>query len=191
MFVNAENRMNAEERRDEVLQAAAVAFAHGGYEGTSTQDVATRAGISQPYIFRLFGTKKELFIAVVEDCNRRTAETFERAAQGLDGLEALYAMGVAYQELIRDPVVLQVQMHSYTAAAADPDVRRVAQRGMRRVWETAAAASGADVDDLRQWLAYGMLCNVVAALELDKLPEPWARGLTGAAHLASPATSPE
>jgi len=169
--------MSADERRDEVLRAAAVAFAHGGYEGTTTQDVAKRAGISQPYIFRLFGSKKELFIAVVQDCFRRTVRTFEKAAEGLSGQDALVAMGAAYQQLIQDHVTLLVQMHSHTAAAADPDIRRVAQRGMRTVWETAASASGADGDDLRQWLAYGMLCNMTAALSLDELDEPWARQL--------------
>src|ERR1039458_9203640 len=100
--------MSAEERRDEVLRAAAVAFAHGGYEGTTTQDVAKRAGISQPYIFRLFGSKKELFIAVVQDCYRRTARTFQKAAEGLSGPDALMAMGVAYQKLIQDHVTLLV-----------------------------------------------------------------------------------
>ena len=169
--------MTAEERRDEVLRAAALAFAHGGYEGTSTQDIAMRAGISQPYIFRLFGSKKELFIAVVQECFRRTVRTFEKAAEGLSGEAALAAMGHAYQQLIRDHVTLLVQLHSHTAAAADPDIRLVAQRGMRTVWETAAAISGAEGDELRRWLAYGMLCNVTAALGLDQLDEPWARQL--------------
>jgi AcrR family transcriptional regulator len=169
--------MSAEERRDEVLRAAAVAFAHGGYEGTTTQDVAKRAGISQPYIFRLFGSKKELFIAVVQDCYRRTARTFQKAAEGLSGPDALMAMGVAYQKLIQDHVTLLVQLHSQTAAAGDPDIRHIAQRGMRMVWETAATASGAEGDALREWLAYGMLCNMTAALRLDELDEPWARQL--------------
>ena len=70
--------MSAEERREEVLRAAAVAFADGGYQGTTTQDVADRAGISQPYIFRLFSSKKELFLAVVEDCFKRTDRTFAK-----------------------------------------------------------------------------------------------------------------
>ncbi len=168
------HRMSAEERREEVLRAAAVAFADGGYQGTTTQDVAERAGISQPYIFRLFSSKKELFLAVVEDCFKRTDRTFARAAEGLSGDEALYAMGMAYIELIRDPVNLLVQMHCFTAAAGDPEIRLVAQRGMRKVWETAASASGASDEALRGWLAMGMLCNMVAALGIEELDEPWA-----------------
>ncbi|MGD0808211.1 MAG: TetR/AcrR family transcriptional regulator [Acidimicrobiales bacterium] len=168
-------RMSADERREEVLRAAAAAFADGGYQGTTTQDVAERAGISQPYIFRLFSSKKELFLAVVEDCFKRTDRTFAKAAEGLSGDEALHAMGMAYVELIRDPVNLLVQMHCFTAAAGDPEIRLVAQRGMRKVWETAARASGAGDEALRSWIAMGMLCNMVCALGIEELDEPWAK----------------
>jgi AcrR family transcriptional regulator len=172
--VTTVQRMSAEERRGEVLRAAAAAFADGGYKGTTTQDVAERAGISQPYVFRLFSSKKELFLAVVEDCFERTQKTFVKAADGLSGDEALRAMGMAYVELIRDPVNLLVQMHCFTAAAGDPDIRLVAQRGMRGVWETASRASGASDEDLRNWVAKGMLCNMVAAIGIEELDEPWA-----------------
>jgi AcrR family transcriptional regulator len=170
-------RMTADERRQEVLRAAAAAFAEGGYKGTTTEDVARRAGISQPYIFRLFSSKKELFMAVAQACFERTVASFKRAAEGLSGVEALHAMGHAYYELVHDPVMLLVQMHSFTAAVHDPEIRRVAQRGMREVWQTAAEASGLDADDLREWLSIGMLCNVVAALGLETLHERWAEQL--------------
>lgn len=169
--------MSADERRATVLTAAAAAFAGGGYEGTSTEDVARRAGISQPYIFRLFGSKHELFVAVVENCFERTYGRFEKAANSVPPELALQAMGLAYMDLIADPVALLVQMHAFTVAVNDPDVRAVAQAGMRRVWHLAAARSGAPVEDLRSWLAAGMLCNMIAALGLDTLDEPWAADL--------------
>jgi AcrR family transcriptional regulator len=168
-------RMKAEERREGVLRAAGAAFAEGGYRGTTTEEVARRAGISQPYIFRLFGSKKELFIAVVQACFERTVETFEKASQGLDGTEALYAMGAAYGELIQDPAVLLVEMHAFAASVYEPDVRRVAQRGMRAVWQTATKASGLGSDAVREWLSMGMMWNVVAALGLEQLDEQWAK----------------
>src|ERR1700678_2566499 len=155
MQVTTLQRMSAEDRREDVLRAAAAAFADGGYQGTTTQDVAERAGISQPYIFRLFSSKKELFVAVVEECFKKTAATFAKAAEGWTGDEALLAMGKAYTDLIRDPVNLLVVMHGLTAAANDPEIRAVAQRGMRTVWEIGAAASGAAGEDLRAWLARG------------------------------------
>lgn len=169
--------MTAEERRTAVLRTAARAFAAGGYEATTTEDVARLAGISQPYVFRLFGSKRQLFLAVLENCFARTVKTFEKAAAGLSGHDALEAMGNAYAELISDPAVLLVQMHAFTAAAEDPEVRRAAQRGMRLVWETASQSSGLDAEQVRGWLATGMLLNVVAALGLRDLDEPWARDL--------------
>ena len=180
--MSPDTRMSAEERREEVLQAAQVAFAEGGYQGTSTEDVAERAGISQPYIFRLFGSKRDLFVAVVENCFQRTAAKFEKAAKGLSGDEALHAMGQAYGELISDPTLLLCELHAFAAAVHDSEVRRAAQRGMREVWYTAAKASGLHADRLREWLANGMLCNVVAALSLDQLDEPWAADANPMAH---------
>lgn len=178
--------MTADERREAVLAAAAAAFAEGGYHGTSTEDVAHRAGISQPYIFRLFGSKKELFLAVVDDCLSRTRRWFEKAAEGSPPEEALARMGLAYAELVSDPVTLLVQMHAFTASVTDPDVRRVSQEGMRRIWFTAAKASGAPVEELRQWLATGMLCNIIAALGLDQLDDSWARDISSMGTDCSP-----
>src|SRR6059036_3997338 len=89
-------RKSAEERRDEILDAALVEFAERGLHGASTEEIARRAGISQPYVFRLFGTKKDLFKAAVARCLRQTLELFQRAAEGKRGREALDAMGQAY-----------------------------------------------------------------------------------------------
>src|SRR6266540_3009136 len=95
-------RLSAEERRDDVLDAALIEFAERGLEGTSTEDIARRAGISQPYLFRLFGTKKELYKASVSRCFRETLDLFQRAAEGKRGEEALTAMGEAYRTLLAD-----------------------------------------------------------------------------------------
>src|SRR3954462_5299193 len=104
-------RKSAEERRLQVLNAALDAFAEHGLSGASTDEIARKAGISQPYLFRLFRTKKDLFIASIERCYAETRETFEAAAEGMTGDEALKAMGEAYGELIRsNPNRLRLQM---------------------------------------------------------------------------------
>src|ERR1700692_543140 len=108
-------RLSAAERKDDVLEEALIEFAERGLEGTSTEDIARRAGISQPYLFRLFGTKKELFKATVSRCFRETLELFQRAAEGKRGEDALHAMGEAYAELLRDRTRLQAQMQAYAA----------------------------------------------------------------------------
>src|SRR5438045_9796265 len=107
-------RKTQAERREEILDAALDEFAEHGYHGGSTEDIARRAGISQPYVFRLFGTKKELFSAVVARCFRQTLEIFQRAAEGKRGEEALHAMGMAYEELLhKERTRLRATMPSY------------------------------------------------------------------------------
>src|SRR5213083_2184328 len=94
----ATERKSAAERREEILEAALAEFAARGLEGGSTEAIAKAVGISQPYVFRLFGTKKKLFMATVERCLRGTLEMFHTASAGLGGEEALHAIGEAYRE---------------------------------------------------------------------------------------------
>jgi AcrR family transcriptional regulator len=168
-------RKSAEERRQDVLDAALEVFAEHGLSGASTDEIARKAGISQPYLFRLFHTKKELFIASTERCFRETLETFQRAAEGKTGEEALKAMGEAYGELIRsNPNRLRGQMQVY-AACDDPDVCSVARKGYGDLVEFVQRASGVDDELLSQFFARGMLINVVASMDLLDADEPWAR----------------
>src|SRR5947209_15534954 len=117
-------RKSADERREAVLDAALEEFAARGLDGGSTEAIAAKAGISQPYVFRLFGTKKELFKAVVSRCFRQTLELFQRAAEGKRGQAALEAMGQAYRELLSDRTRLEAQMQAYSACE-DPEIREV------------------------------------------------------------------
>src|SRR5919202_3428835 len=104
------SRQTAAERKDAILDAALVEFARAGLAGTSTEDIARRAGISQPYLFRLFGTKKELYKATAERCLRQTLDLMQTAAAGLGGEEALEAIGRAYMQRLADSVYLRAQL---------------------------------------------------------------------------------
>jgi AcrR family transcriptional regulator len=169
------DRKTAEERREQVLEAALEVFAEHGLSGASTDEIARKAGISQPYLFRLFHTKKELFLASIERCLRETMETFQGAAAGKTGEEALRAMGEAYGELIRsNPNRLRGQMQMY-AACDDPDVCAVARKGYGDLVEFVQRASGVDDETLAYFFARGMLINVVASMDLLDADEPWAR----------------
>jgi AcrR family transcriptional regulator len=175
--MTAATRSTAAERRDAVLRAAQVAFAQGGLHGTSTEEIAAAAGISQPYLFRLFGTKKKLFVATVERCLEETLETFRGAAGELRGDDALDAMGQAYVELVRgDRTMLLGQMQAY-AACDDPDVREAMTTGYGRLHLFVETVSGRDTETVASWFAHGMLLNVVAAMDLWGTREPWARRL--------------
>ena len=166
-------RLSAAERRDDVLEAALVEFAEHGLEGTSTEDIARRAGISQPYLFRLFGTKKELFKATTARCLRETLELFQRAAEGKRGEEALHAIGEAYQDMLRtDRTHLRAQMQAY-AAADDPEIRAVVRAGYGDLVAYVQRVSGADGPTVWHFFATGMMLNVLAAMHVDEAPEPW------------------
>jgi AcrR family transcriptional regulator len=166
--------MSAVERRKSVLDAALPEFAKGGLAGTSTEAIAARAGISQPYLFRLFPRKKDLFIASLRRAFERVESRMVQAAEGLSGHEALDAMALAYQELLGDRDLLLCQLHTY-AACGDPEVQEAARGCYGHLWRTMEAVSGVDVDSLRIFFAMGMLCNVVAALDLPNLDEGWAQ----------------
>ena len=167
-------RLTAEKRREEVLRAAVAEFAVRGLDGTSTEDIARRAGISQPYLFRLYASKKALFIASIDAGFERIIAAFEQAAKGLDDEAALEAIGNAYTELLGDRELLLVQLQAY-AACADPEIRVATRKGFRRMWSTVAGLSGASGEKLTTFVAIGMLLNVAAAMELDEVDQEWAR----------------
>jgi AcrR family transcriptional regulator len=171
-------RQTAEERRAAVLEAAAVEFALAGLAGTSTDDIARRAGISQPYLFRLFRTKKELFLAAIDDCFDRTTQLFQDAAAEVPQEQRLESMGLAYCELLRDRTRLMMQMQSY-AACNDSEVRELVRQRYGALMRFVEDVSGADAEQVRAWFATGMLLNVAAAMDLSSLNEDWPKRLLG------------
>ena len=165
-------RMPAAERRELVLEAAMTDFAVGGLAGTSTEDVARRAGISQPYLFRLFPTKKALFIELIGRCFQRVKDTFTAAADGLTGEEALVAMGDAYELLLEDRTLLQLQMQCY-AACHDPEVGDATRAGFKGLWKLVERLTGLPFQTVVDFFAVGMLINVAAAMDLPTVDERW------------------
>ena len=170
-------RKSAAERREAVLDAALEEFAASGLSGASTEAIAAKAGISQPYVFRLFGTKKDLFQAVVTRCFRETLELFQRASEGKRGAEALEAMGRAYvNELLPDRTRLRGQMQAY-AACEDPEICTVVRNGYGDLVAYVERVSGLPPAAVSRFFAQGMLLNVIASMGLENLDEPWAKRL--------------
>src|SRR5439155_20721176 len=174
-MVSTHERKSAEERREEILEAAVVEFAERGLHGASTEEIAKRAGISQPYIFRLFGSKKDLYKASVARCFRETLETFQRAAEGKRGEEALQAIGHAYMNQLEvDRVRLRAQMQAY-AACDDPEIREAARAGYGDLVAYVRRGSDADWETLWHFFATGMLLNVLVPMQIHEEPERWMK----------------
>jgi AcrR family transcriptional regulator len=169
--------MTADERRDAIIAAATEEFATGGLVGASTEAIARRVGVSQPYVFQLFGTKKDLFLAVVRSCFSRIILTFEGAAarwtpETDDCDSPLTAMGIAYKKLLADRTLLLVQLQSY-AACSDPDVRSAVRDGWKQLYRRVHEMSGASREDIHQFFAEGMLLNLGAAIGLPGEAKGW------------------
>lgn len=167
-------RLSAEERREAVLDAAVIEFAMYGLHGTSTEAIAERAGISQPYVFRLFGTKKELFIAAAERVCDRIIAAFQGAVAA-DPAHALHAMGQAYKSLLtqRDEFLMLLQAF---AAAEDHEVREMTRRRFGDIYQRVERVSGAAPEEVQGFMAYGMLLMITTALDVPALvgQEEWA-----------------
>jgi AcrR family transcriptional regulator len=175
----AGSRLSADERRVEVIEAAVRAFASAGLHGTSTEEIARLAGVSQPYLFRLFGTKKELFIAAVDRAFTKVELAFEDAAQHpLDVPPpfnpAMAAMGQRYGELLQDHSLLRLQLHAF-AACDDPEIRAHVSGRFSDLIALVSAHTGMAPTELRDFFAQGMLMNVAAAMQLDDSALAWGQ----------------
>jgi AcrR family transcriptional regulator len=185
----ARRRVPAAERREELIAAAVSEFAHGGLHGTPVQRIARRVGVAQPYVFSLFATKRELFLAALERSFEVVAATFERAASDYregrtpaDCGDALEAMGRAYKELLlsdRDYLMLQ---HQSYAACDDDVVRTCVRHRYAELVDLAARLSGADTERLDDFFRQGMALNVSAALGVEDLSigSDWVQAELGA-----------
>ena len=168
-------RMTGRERREQILGIAEEEFATAGLYGASTETIARRAGITQAYVFRLFGTKKQLFLACVDAAFGRMALAMLAAAGGSTGIEALTAMGQEYNAMLADRTTLLLQLQGTAAAAAgDGEVRDAVRASFARLWQSVADTAQLDPVTVKAFLAFGMLLNTSAALDLPEVDEPWS-----------------
>jgi AcrR family transcriptional regulator len=168
-------RMTGRQRREQVLSVAELEFAAAGLHGASTETIAHRAGITQAYVFRIFGTKKQLFVACVDAAFERMTLALTAAAGGANGIDALAAMGREYDAMLADRTTLLLQLQGFAAAAADDEVRAAVRDSFGRLWQTVADTAGLDPVTVKTFLAFGMLLNTNAALVLGEVDEKWAK----------------
>ncbi|WP_084338006.1 TetR/AcrR family transcriptional regulator [Actinomadura oligospora] len=165
-------RMSADERREQTIRAAMAEFARSGFDGTSTAAIAERVGVSQPYLFRLFPSKRALFLAAAERCFDEIELAMREAAGGLYGGEAITAMGHRYREILAgDPTLLRFQLHIYAAAVDDPELRDLGNAKWARLWRTIGELSGETPEEVLRFVSVGMLLNVLTAFNI-----PFDRG---------------
>ena len=157
-------RMKAADRRELILEAATAVFGAKSYVGTTTDEVARAAAVSQPYVVRLFGTKAKLYIAVIERAYERIIGEFRQVLPGPPE-ERVKRMGSAYAGLLSERGMLPVIANS-TALGGDPEIGPVARAGFNSIWRFVRDEAGLSEEQTRDFMANGMLINAIVGLRL-------------------------
>lgn len=176
--------MSADQRRRQVLQAATLEFARSGYHGSSTQTIAEQVGLSQPYLFQLFGSKLQLFIDAWNVCCDRIEAVLRDAAADLPERERGHALASAYDALLsNEKELLTMQLQAWSASCTNEDIRVAVAKRFNSIWNLvgslSSAPGGAVTDMMGGWVLY----NVAVALQIDRIDEctvtgAWVRAST-------------
>lgn len=163
--VHGHSRMKAEDRRELIVAAAMAVFGDYGYVGTTTDQIARAAGVSQPYVVRMFGTKEKLFVAVLEDALAQLFVAF-RAALVDDSDEPVdLRMGRAYLGLLNKHGLLMSLSHAFVLGS-DPVIGATARRGFLEVYAFLREEVGFTPEQCHQFLSAGMLANTMVGLRM-------------------------
>ena len=164
-------RLSAAERTEQIVSAAISAFSTKGYAGTSTDDVARAAGVSQPYVIRLFGSKQRLFVAGVEFAASQIEQTFrDSGASDLEGL------GDAYDTLLGRYELLGMLLHGF-AASSDPEIGEMVRGCLGRIYELVRELTCAEPRAAADFVGTGIFLTVLASMRVIGPeavdPKPW------------------
>jgi AcrR family transcriptional regulator len=167
-------RLTAEQRHQQLVAAAITAFSDAGYAGTTTDQVARLAGVSQPYVIRIFRTKQELFVAAVEHAGARVEAKFRAAAQEEATLES---MGHAYTEMLEERELITVLLHGFAAGGSDPVIGEAVRTCFGRLYEVVRDLTAVTPEEARDFFGTGMLLTCLTAMRAigpeAAPPQPW------------------
>ncbi|MBH0776173.1 TetR/AcrR family transcriptional regulator [Nocardia bovistercoris] len=160
-------RLSAVQRREMILVAAARAFSRGGYAGTSTDLVALEAGVSQPYVVRMFGSKADLFQEVFDRAARTLLNAFDEvlADPGQSASPRVWSrLSAVYDTMVGDREVLVVLLQGFSAAAGHHQIAAAARRFVASLYALLVERTGCEPERAREFIARGMLLNALLAM---------------------------
>jgi len=161
-------RMKAEDRRELIIEHATAVFGDYGYYGTTTDQIARAAGVSQPYVVRMFGTKEKLFVEVLERALTLLMDAFRNALATDDGQPLMRRLGLSYVALLAHRGLLLSLMHAFVLGS-DPVIGEKARAGFLQVYEFLRHEGGMSADEAGQFLAGGMLSNTMIGLRMTDM----------------------
>lgn len=158
--------MPAAERREAIIQAATELFGQRGYHGTTTDQIAQAAGISQPYVVRMFGTKEKLFLEVLDAALEKLYAAFRSTIPDPgDGTRIEQRLGAAFVDLVGSVGLHRTLLHAFVSGN-DPVIGAAARTGFVGIYTLLRDEAGFEPSDIQQFLGYGMLMSVLLGIEL-------------------------
>ena len=144
-----------------MLGVAVEEFAVAGLAGASTVRIATLAGISQAYLFRLFGSKRALFLATYDIVSIRILDSMDEATEGLMGTAAIQGFRECFREFLRDRVPSQFILQTFAASTFDDQIAQTCRADIARAFMLVAERTRAPDDEVAHHLArgVGMICR--------------------------------
>jgi AcrR family transcriptional regulator len=183
MVTQSRTRLTASERSEQVLRAAITAFAESGYAATKTDEIARLAGVSQPYVIRLFGTKQQLFIAAAQAVCDRIEEIFRHSRQTAgpeaNPEQARRALGLGYDVFLTEDELPRLMLHAF-AACSDPEIGAAVRQRFGNIYDLVRELTGASAIEASDFLAHGMLLTVMAGMRVvgpEAVAADWARDI--------------
>ena len=181
-------RLPAAERRQALLDTALRIFSARSYRGVTTADIAREAGVSEPVLYRHFDSKRDLYLACVEEAWQELRRTWEEAVDTA-GRPAEWVPAMASVPIKRlKGFLANLWFQAITEAAEDDDIRAYLRAHVREVHDFVAgmirrsqAAGGIPADrdaEAEAWifLAGGLLATfaerlggVLSADDMDRI----------------------
>ena len=153
-----------------------VEFARKGLHGASTEDIARAAGISQPYLFRLFGTKKELYLATAKRTVDDLYQVFAEAAAGRPAPKRSRRWVRPTRRVLADQDRLMLMLKCW-ASCDDPEICEGVRSAWRDLVDLAERASGESPEAVSTFFSKGALLTILQAMGAFTRPEPWSNRL--------------
>lgn len=168
------------DRRSEVAAAAVQAFAHRGFYGTTTTEVAGAAGVSQAYLYKLYPDKAAMFVAALDHCSDTLAVLLTGALRGRGGQpdDITNVLRDAARAVSEDRSLTRLLLHA-SGASSEPAIAEAVRRCYAKQFEVLTSHSSATAAQVRTYFADGMLSNVMHTIEAHRSRAPWATVLSG------------
>jgi AcrR family transcriptional regulator len=122
-------RLPAAERRQAVLVTACRVFSRSSYRGATTAEIAAEAGVSEPILYRHFGSKRDLYLACLDEAWHR----LRACGSGETGGLRIRAISQAYMDATGPVRLIDLWIQALSIAAEDEVIAQKLKDQIREV----------------------------------------------------------